>query len=27
MNELGAFSKQAHEAVGEVCDPTMLDWL
>src|SRR6266550_427588 len=27
MNELGDFSKQAHEAVGEVCDPTMLDWL
>ena len=27
MNELGEFSKAAHEQVGKVCDPTLLDWL
>lgn len=27
MNELGEFSKEAHEQVGNACDPTLLDWL
>lgn len=27
MNELGDFSKQAHEQVGAACDPTLLDWI
>lgn len=27
MNELGDFSQKAHEDVGAVCDPTMLDWV
>lgn len=27
MNELGAFSPQAHEQVGLACDPMMLDWV
>lgn len=25
MNELGAYSKQAHEEIGNVCDPNLLD--
>lgn len=27
MNELGAYSKQAHEEVGKACDPALLDWV
>ena len=27
MNELGDFSQKAHEEVGAVCDPTLLDWV
>jgi UDP-N-acetylmuramoyl-tripeptide--D-alanyl-D-alanine ligase len=27
MNELGDFSPQAHQSVGEVCDTTLLDWV
>jgi UDP-N-acetylmuramoyl-tripeptide--D-alanyl-D-alanine ligase len=27
MNELGDFSQEAHEQVGQMCDPTMLDWV
>jgi UDP-N-acetylmuramoyl-tripeptide--D-alanyl-D-alanine ligase len=27
MNELGSFSQKAHEEVGAVCDPTLLDWI
>jgi UDP-N-acetylmuramoyl-tripeptide--D-alanyl-D-alanine ligase len=27
MNELGEFSQKAHEEVGGVCDPTMLEWV
>lgn len=27
MNELGEFSKQAHEEVGHFCDPSLLDWV
>lgn len=27
MNELGAYSPQAHREVGEYCDPTKLDWV
>jgi UDP-N-acetylmuramoyl-tripeptide--D-alanyl-D-alanine ligase len=27
MNELGGFSQKAHEEVGAVCDPTLLDWV
>lgn len=27
MNELGDFSKEAHEQVGKLCDPTLLDWV
>lgn len=27
MNELGEFSQKAHEEVGAVCDPTLLDWV
>jgi len=27
MNELGDFSKAAHEEVGSACDPTTLDWV
>lgn len=27
MNELGDYSKQAHEEVGKNCDPTLLDWV
>lgn len=27
MNELGSFSAEAHQKVGEMCDPTMLDWV
>lgn len=27
MNELGDYSKQAHEEVGHACDPGMLDWV
>jgi UDP-N-acetylmuramoyl-tripeptide--D-alanyl-D-alanine ligase len=27
MNELGAYSQKAHEEVGSVCDPTLLDWV
>jgi UDP-N-acetylmuramoyl-tripeptide--D-alanyl-D-alanine ligase len=27
MNELGAYSKEAHEQVGKACDPGLLDWV
>ncbi len=27
MNELGEFSQKAHEEVGTMCDPTLLDWV
>lgn len=27
MNELGDFSKEAHERVGKACDPALLDWV
>jgi UDP-N-acetylmuramoyl-tripeptide--D-alanyl-D-alanine ligase len=27
MNELGAYSPEAHREVGEYCDPTKLDWV
>ena len=27
MNELGDFSAEAHEQVGAVCDPTLLEWV
>ncbi len=27
MNELGGYSQKAHEEVGSVCDPTLLDWV
>lgn len=27
MNELGDYSKEAHEQVGKLCDPTLLDWV
>ena len=27
MNELGAFSAQAHQELGAACDPAMLDWV
>lgn len=27
MNELGDFSQKAHEQVGGVCDPTLLEWV
>jgi len=27
MNELGEYSQKAHEEVGAVCDPTLLDWV
>jgi len=27
MNELGEYSQKAHEEVGAVCDPTLLDWI
>lgn len=27
MNELGDFSQKAHEEVGAMCDPTLLDWV
>jgi UDP-N-acetylmuramoyl-tripeptide--D-alanyl-D-alanine ligase len=27
MNELGEFSQKAHEQVGAMCDPTLLDWV
>lgn len=27
MNELGDYSKQAHEQVGQACDPSLLDWV
>jgi UDP-N-acetylmuramyl pentapeptide synthase len=27
MNELGDFSPQAHQSVGEACDPGLLDWV
>lgn len=27
MNELGAYSKEAHEQVGKACDSGMLDWV
>lgn len=27
MNELGDFTQKAHEEVGAVCDPTLLDWV
>ena len=27
MNELGEFSQKAHEQVGSMCDPTLLDWV
>lgn len=27
MNELGAYAQQAHQEVGERCDPTLLDWV
>jgi len=27
MNELGAYSPEAHREVGEHCDPTKLDWV
>lgn len=27
MNELGEFSQKAHEQVGAMCDPTLLDWM
>ena len=27
MNELGDFSQKAHEEVGSVCDPTLLEWV
>jgi len=27
MNELGEFSQKAHEEIGAVCDPTLLDWM
>lgn len=27
MNELGSFSQKAHEQVGGMCDPTLLDWV
>lgn len=27
MNELGDFSLQAHEQIGSLCDPTLLDWV
>ncbi len=27
MNELGDFSQKAHEEVGTMCDPTLLDWV
>ncbi|MGH7196641.1 MAG: UDP-N-acetylmuramoyl-tripeptide--D-alanyl-D-alanine ligase [Candidatus Saccharimonadales bacterium] len=27
MNELGGFSKEAHEQVGQACDPALLDWV
>lgn len=27
MNELGGYSKQAHEEVGSACDPNLLDWV
>jgi UDP-N-acetylmuramoyl-tripeptide--D-alanyl-D-alanine ligase len=27
MNEMGAYSKQAHEEVGSVCDPSLLEWV
>lgn len=27
MNELGAYSKEAHEQVGNACDPGLLDWV
>lgn len=27
MNELGDFSKAAHERVGNACDPALLDWV
>jgi UDP-N-acetylmuramoyl-tripeptide--D-alanyl-D-alanine ligase len=27
MNELGDFSQEAHQQLGELCDPTLLDWV
>lgn len=27
MNELGDFSQKAHEQVGAMCDPTLIDWV
>jgi UDP-N-acetylmuramoyl-tripeptide--D-alanyl-D-alanine ligase len=27
MNELGAYSQEAHEQVGRACDPALLDWV
>lgn len=27
MNELGAYSAEAHQQVGQFCDPMMLDWV
>jgi UDP-N-acetylmuramoyl-tripeptide--D-alanyl-D-alanine ligase len=27
MNELGAYSQEAHEQVGKACDPALLDWV
>lgn len=27
MNELGEYSKQAHEEVASACDPSLLDWV
>jgi UDP-N-acetylmuramoyl-tripeptide--D-alanyl-D-alanine ligase len=27
MNELGDYSQEAHEQVGAVCDPTLLEWV
>jgi len=27
MNELGAISASAHEAVGKLCDPSKLEWV
>jgi UDP-N-acetylmuramoyl-tripeptide--D-alanyl-D-alanine ligase len=27
MNELGDYSQKAHEQVGNICDPTLLDWV